>query len=106
MNNVIKLLNVAKSKALAKAKGNEFYTRDVQVFFKEFKTNVLDKFEKEQTIQDVYDLTLPDYSAIFLMIQRHSYLSETIDDNEQFVMRFIYALDSLKEAFAQEKQVG
>jgi len=102
VSSTIELLRVAESKALEKSKGDKFYIRDTQVFFKEFKENVLEKFDNEQSTQDIFNLTQPDYSAIFLMFKKYSYLQLTIDDNEQFVMRFIYALSSIEETFFQE----
>lgn len=99
---IIDLLKTAELHAIAKAEGSDFWIHDTQLFFQEFRENVLGKFNNEQSVQDIYDLTQDDYSAIFLMIKKYSKLKYAADDNLDFVMRFCYALESIKEIFSNE----
>jgi len=101
MPKTIELLGMVESKALKKAGEDYFYINDTKVFFQEFKNIILNKFIDEQSVEDIFNLTQPDYSAIFLMFKKYSYLASTIDNLEQFVMRFKHSLSLIKEVFGE-----
>ena len=99
---IMELLRIAESQAIAKANGGDFYIQDTQRFFQEFKKNVLGRFKEEQSAQDIYNLTQPDYLPIFLIFKKYSYIMSKTYTVDDFVMRFIYALESIEETFSIE----
>ncbi len=97
------LLQEAENKALEKIGDNHFYANQAKMFFIEFENNVLEKFTEAREIEDIYNLTLPDYSAIYLMLKKYgSILVNNMDSNEEFCIRYIEPLESLRETFKNE----
>lgn len=97
MNNRTRLLlEEAKTNALLRVNGNDFFIKDTQLFFDAFSV-MLSKYKDEQVPSDVYESTQPDYQVIYMMLDKYALLN--LKSYDAFVMQYIESLDAIQSAF-------
>jgi len=119
---VNRLIKEAQKRALIKAQNSgEFYISDTFIFFQIFSNEFLNEIKKEinsqvillnnskeineeiYIVKYIYELALPDYKDIFSIMRRyHKKLFFNIKTDEEFTLRFITSLDSIKSVFLEE----
>ena len=74
---------------------NDFYINDT-ILFAETLINVLEKIKEDVDIPMLNDLCALDFEAIYMLLKRYKMLTPDIENLENFNMRYVHFLNSLK----------
>ncbi len=74
---------------------NDFYIKDT-ILFVETIINVLKKIKEDVDITMFRDLCELNFEALYMLLKKYEMLTPDIEDLENFNMRYVYFLNSLK----------